>query len=99
MCFKLNRLPHLYGSRLMQKSSLGSFLRSNVLGPHSRFRRPVVEGLEPRLALAGNLLISTDGPAQQQLFQEYAPTGSLVQSVVIPPGGSSEDEHRRVEHT
>ncbi len=55
-----------------------------------RSRRPVLENLESRLPLAGNLLVSTDGPAQQ-LFQEYTPAGSLVQSVAIPPGGTAEN--------
>src|SRR5437868_5038637 len=53
--------------------------------------RPELEPLEDRVVPAGNILVSTDGPAPQQLFQEYTPAGALVRSVAIPPGGVAED--------
>src|SRR5262245_37272750 len=57
----------------------------------SHDRRPTLEILEDRLTPAGNILVSTDGPAAQQLLQEFTPAGSLVRSVAIPPGGPAED--------
>ena len=80
----------------MKKPRLASYSRRDVTG-RSRSRKLALEGLEQRLALAGNLLVSTG--ATQQLFQEYTPTGSLVQSVVIPPGGPAEDARDLVADT
>jgi len=54
-------------------------------------RKLELERLEDRLAPAGNILVSTNGPGLQQLLQEYTPGGTLVQAVEIPPAGAWED--------
>jgi PKD repeat protein len=47
-----------------------------------------LERLEDRLAPAANILVSADGNGGQQLLLEYTTAGVLVNTVVIPPGGS-----------
>src|SRR5262245_6278828 len=55
-------------------------------------RRPLsLERLEDRLAPSANILVSVDGSYPQQQFREYTPSGALVRTVVVPPGGAAED--------
>src|SRR5262249_35258372 len=57
--------------------------------------RPVLEGLEDRLVLSGDLLVSTAGAYPQQVFQEFTAAGGLVRTVNIPaPPGTSGDTAR-----
>jgi urease beta subunit len=64
----------------------------------SRVRwRAGLERLEGRVALAGNLLVTTAGASAQQFFEEFTPAGALVRSVTVPaPPGSSGDTARGI---
>src|SRR4051794_25511016 len=60
-----------------------------------RRQRPVLERLEDRLVLSGNLLVSTTGTYPQQVFKEFTAGGSLVRTVNVPaPPGTSGDTAR-----
>lgn len=75
--------------------SLLSQLNAPMVRKAPRRWRPVLEGLEDRLVLAGNLLVSTTGTYPQQVFKEFTSTGSLVRTVNIPaPPGTSSDTAR-----
>jgi hypothetical protein len=61
----------------------------------SRRWRPVLESLEDRVVLSGDLLVSTAGAYPQQIFEEFTAAGALVRTVNIPsPPGSSGDTAR-----
>ena len=55
----------------------------------------MLESLEDRLVLSGNLLVSTTGASSQQVFEEFNAAGGLVRTVNIPaPPGTTSDTAR-----
>jgi hypothetical protein len=72
-----------------------TFRRPSRTNRPARRQRPVVEALEDRLVLSGDLLVTTAGSYPQQFFKEFTPTGGLVRSLLVPPPpGSSGDTAR-----
>jgi hypothetical protein len=58
----------------------------------TRRRRPLLEGLEDRLAPSvTSLYVSTQAATTSgSLFKEYTPSGTLIRSVPVPIGGGTE---------
>src|SRR5580765_6449197 len=69
---------------------LRSLLTRSIAPRASRRWRPVLEVLEERLVLSGNVLVTTAGSGSQQVFKEFNAAGGLAPTVNIPaPPGTS----------
>ena len=67
--------------------------KTNTIRKPRPGRRLRLESMEDRITPA-NVWVSTNSTSSQEVVREYTPSGSLLQTVVIPVSGPSDEEAR-----